>query len=258
MNLGGSNWAYLDSDGMNTPINILVLEEGATDSRLILLVKSVLGTSVRRIVRATSFESAAIKASRIPIDLFLLRENSHHPEGFFKLAEGVANPASSIIVSSNRDKAVEAFEYGALDFVLEPVKEARLDLAFQRFLEGPENRARASRLIPIKTHEGIVYLPKREILYVKGSGVYSELFLRDGTSCFYEKNLNKALHVLGSDFMRIHKSYIISRSDVAMMRRSKGSRYVVELYCGKRLPIGRTRIAAFQKELSTNTTSQRV
>lgn len=234
---------------MRTPINILALEDNPAESRLVSLVENVLGDSVRRIVKATSFESAAIKARRIPIDLFLLRENSHHPKRFFKLAEGVADPASSIIVSNNRDKAVEAFEYGALDFVLEPIRKERLALALRRFFDAQGSRAKAARMMPVKNHGGVVYLPKSEILYVKGSGAYSELFLRDGSSQLYEKNMDKALRVLGPNFIRIHKSYIVNLLDIAKMRRFQGGRYVVELFCGKQLPIGRSRMAAFRKGL---------
>src|SRR3546814_13063742 len=67
-------------------------------------------------------------------DVRLLDLNLHGRDGFDLLKRAVAGSFDTIVVSANTDRALEAFEYGVVDFVPKPFTEARLSQAFERRL----------------------------------------------------------------------------------------------------------------------------
>ncbi|WP_271785085.1 LytR/AlgR family response regulator transcription factor [Aquimarina algiphila] len=174
------------------------------------------------------------------IDLLCLDLNLNGENGFEMLKQAVAGSFQTIIISAYRERAIEAFEYGVLDFVPKPFTQERIDQAFHRIIN--EKSAHLStRYLAIKRKGGIYLIKTEDVLYIKGADVYAELVLKNGITALHNKTLESLVQILSSDFERIHKSYIVNMTEVKGISIEPGSKYSLELNSGEFLPIGRTK-----------------
>jgi DNA-binding LytR/AlgR family response regulator len=154
-----------------------------------------------------------------------------------------------VIVSANTDRALEAFQYGVLDFVPKPFTRERLAQALAR-VHGPVTRAgQAARNLAVKKAGRIELVPVDDVLYVQGAGNYSELVLADGRKELHDKTLERLEALLPEDFERTHKSYLVRLSAIKALHASEGSHYELELKNGTCLPVGRTRYKELRERL---------
>ncbi|MDC0710023.1 LytTR family DNA-binding domain-containing protein [Stigmatella sp. ncwal1] len=102
------------------------------------------------------------------------------------------------------------------------------------------------RTLAVRKSGGIALVPLETVAYIQGAGDYAELVLRDGRTELSEKSLERLEALLPPDFVRIHRSYLISWRDVACLWSLEGSRTAVELKDGTRLPVGRSRVKALK------------
>ncbi|MBK7227614.1 MAG: hypothetical protein IPH97_01775 [Ignavibacteriales bacterium] len=58
--------------------------------------------------------------------------NLNAKDGFELLKQVVSQSFHTIVISANINRAIEAFEYGVLDFIPKPYNIERLKAAFQR------------------------------------------------------------------------------------------------------------------------------
>ncbi|MFT5677052.1 MAG: two-component system response regulator LytT [Paraglaciecola sp.] len=84
------------------------------------------------------------------IDLLLLDLNLKNRDGFQLLQQSVAGAFHTIVVSANVHRAIEAFEYGVLDFVVKPFSKPRLAAVFARFNNTGSDSATSARYLSIK------------------------------------------------------------------------------------------------------------
>ena len=63
-----------------------------------------------------------------------------------------------------------------------------------------------------------------EIIYIKGEGSYSEIFMQDKTKHMVSRNLKNFEEILQKDkrFLRTHKSYIVNFDEVVSFNKSDG------------------------------------
>lgn len=124
-----------------------------------------------------------------------------------------------ILVTSQKDYAIQAFEYEVTDYLLKPV-------SFQRFLKAI-NRAAAnitqkyqsetnnhqqesSSTIFVKEKNQFSRLDKDEILFVEAYGDYVNIYTSNQKYTIHStmKNMEKKLD--DNNFMRVHRSYIVN------------------------------------------------
>jgi DNA-binding LytR/AlgR family response regulator len=116
-----------------------------------------------------------------------------------------------------------------------------LEQAFQRIVSNEKSSAGKIRFLAVKKRGGIDLIPLEDVLYIKGAGVYTELFLENGEKELHDKSLEKLEQLLSNSFERIHKSYLVKMTEANKIIISSGSKYELELTNGEVLPIGRTR-----------------
>src|SRR5690606_5318988 len=159
--------------------------------------------------------------------------------GFDLLSTAVSGSFHTIIISAYKDQAIAAFEYGVLDFVPKPFNRDRLEQAFNRAIVKEKTENDRTRVLAVKKRGSIQLIPVENLLFIKGAGVYAELFLKDGTKELHDKSLEKLEQLLSHSFERIHKSYLVKMSEAKKIVVSSGSKYVAELRNGERIPVGR-------------------
>jgi DNA-binding LytR/AlgR family response regulator len=143
-----------------------------------------------------------------------------------------ANPPALIFVTAHEDKAVAAFEVGALDYLLKPIREERLDEALRRVRAsrnaepGPSAEPRGDDVIPVELG-GVTRLVRCDTIgWVEADGDYARLHTSSGShlvriplSTLEERWQNRG-------FQRVHRSYLVALSMVTGLRTSSAATMV--------------------------------
>ncbi len=228
---------------------LLIEDEPLVAQRLERFCRDVLGDGLEKLHFAGSFDAAASWLAENTVDVALLDLNLEGRDGMELLRRSVASSFHTIIVSANTDRALEAFQYGVLDFVPKPFTRERLAQAFAR-VRGPVARAGpAARNLAVKKAGRIELVAVDSVLFVQGAGNYSELVLADGRRELHDKTLEKLEVLLPEDFVRTHKSYLVRASAIKALHAAEGSHHELELRNGLHLPVGRTRYKELREGL---------
>ncbi len=175
------------------------------------------------------------------IDLLFLDLNLHGRDGFDILRELTKESFHTIIVSAHTDKAIDAFEYGVLDFIGKPFTEARIKKALDRFEKGNTDNNRYLKYVAVRTRTGTEFIALNRINFIKAAGIYSELWLLDGSSRIYDKPMKQLLKLLPEQFVRIHKSFVVPLERITSIDKRKANTYNVVLQSGEKIPLSRNK-----------------
>jgi two-component system response regulator LytT len=222
---------------------ILVVEdEPLVARRLQRLTNEIAGDQLDNTFVAPSVATAEALLKETDIDLILLDLNLAGEDGFDLLKRFTAKAAHTIVVSAYVERALEAFEYGVLDFVPKPFTRARLEKALERLWGEARSAVPPTRQLSFETLKGVEVIALDDILFFKGADKYSEAVLGSGDTRFHGKPLNRLENILAPEFVRTHKSYLVHRRSITEVRSLEGSRYALQLKNGEQLPVGRTRV----------------
>lgn len=228
-------------------MKILVVEdETVVARRLLRMLAEILGDHASLTHRRTLDEAMDWLRGH-PVDALFLDLNLAGKNGFDILAEAVAGPQQTIVVSANTERAVEAFEYGVLDFVAKPFDAARLRLALDRLEMG--SPAAPPRYLAVRGARGIEMIVIDAIVLINGAGNYAEVVLGDGRRVLHDKSLDALTRLLPAQFQRAHRSHILNLNDVARLQSLPGSRYRAVLKNGDQVPVSRGRIKDLRQQL---------
>ncbi len=232
-------------------MKILIVEDEARIlKRLQRMIQEIFSGELDLLLTADSLESGLQKMKNASIDLLFLDLNLNGLDGFQILEEVVAESFHTIIVSAYKDRAIEAFEYGVLDFVPKPFDIDRLTKACKR-IKIDQKGADHLKFLSVKKAGKRQLIAIDEVLYIQGAGIYSEIYLRNGRKEIHNKSLDALGVLLPSYFERIHKSYLCSMKEADHLMVEPGSKYSLKLKDNKVLPIGRTRYKDISKKWFT-------
>ncbi len=230
-------------------MKILIIEdEPAIARRTQRLTQSILSEQIQHIHICHSVESGLAYLAEQEIDLLLLDLNLHGADGFSILEQMVAAPFHTIVISAYKEKAITAFEYGVLDFVPKPFNQNRLAKAFQRFQKPSSESSTETKFLSIQKKGRYQMMAIDNLLYIKGAGIYAELFFKDGSKEIHNKNLDKLSQLLPTYFDRIHKSYIINKQEIEEILVEPGSKYTLVLKGDIHVPISRSRYKSLREK----------
>lgn len=187
--------------------------------------------------------------SEQPVDLVLLDLNLNGRDGFELLQRCNAGAFYTIIVSAHTDQALQAFDYGVLDFVAKPFSQARLEKALTRVQDVQWRSDTPMNYLAVKSAGALQLIALAEVSYIRASGHYSELVLRDGQIKLHDKSIDKLNRLLPANFERIHRSYVVPLQLIERLLVDAGGKYGALLTNGVELPVGRSRYAALKEKL---------
>lgn len=223
-------------------LNILIVEDERVAARRIeRLVRDILGEKVTTIVLVETLNDAEIYLKKKQIDLLFLDLNLNGENGFELLKKVVSESFQTIVVSANIDRAIEAYEYGVLDFIPKPFDMNRMVKALERLELTSKDSQHSANVLVVKNHGRLQLIPIGKVHFIKGAGDYSEIHLHDGTNHLHSKSLEALGHLLPDNFVRIHKSYIADLKQITNLHIHGGGKYECELLDGTKLPVSRTR-----------------
>lgn len=231
-------------------MRILIIEDEARIAKRIeRMTRNYFEQNIATIVSCDSLQKGLAYIENHTIDILLLDLNLNGENGFEILQSMVAGSFHTIIVSAYTDKAIDAFTYGVLDFVPKPFDQARLSMAFRRITTNGKTPINTMKYLAIKKAGNTRLIEIKNVLYIKGAGIYSELYLQDGKQELHDKSMEMLEQLLPDSFERIHKSYLISLDQAEKIIIRPGSSYNLLLKNGEILPIGRSRYKELKRKM---------
>lgn len=218
---------------------LIVEDEARIAKRIERMLRNILQERILSLRVISDLQSALYHMDEYLIDLLFLDLNLQGKDGFEILKQVNAEAFHTIIISAHKDKAIEAFEYGVLDFIPKPFHQERIEQALER-LDSQSISNNSLKYLSIKTTGRIELFEIQNIHFIKGAGIYSEVHFEDGKQALHDKSLEKLSQLLPSNFVRIHKSYIVNLQEAQEIIVESGSKYQLILKDQTTLPIGRT------------------
>lgn len=154
-----------------------------------------------------------------------------------------------IFVTAYSEHALDAFEVHALDYLLKPVDDARLaqsveraaamleprqrelhGAALRRYVEADD--ARCAKYISVRSVGRIEQISVTDIMRIESAGNYVELRLA-GRTVLHRMALSCIERLLpSSQFLRVHRSSIVQRDQIASLETTGDGTYQLTLRCG--------------------------
>lgn len=186
------------------------------------------------------------------IDLIFLDINMPKVNGMAFL-KSFRDKQQVIITSAYSEYALESYEYEVSDYLIKPIRLDRLIKAVQRVERNIGHHSK-SYTINRNEEQNELYLKSghethkvciADILYLESDGNYVNYYTTKGEKIMVRSSMNCAMEQLNnSDFIQIHKRYIIAKSHMTSFQK-----YEVKVNEAK-LPIGSSFRLAFEKEMS--------
>jgi two-component system LytT family response regulator len=175
----------------------------------------------------------------------------------FEMLELLENPPVIIFTTAYDQYALKAFEVNAVDYLLKPYSQERFDEALTKAVNQLESKSlrkdkfkelSESNLQPndylerivVKDGTDISIIPLENIRYFEAQDDYvmihthQKKHLKQKTMRYLEEHLNP------KDFIRIHRSFIVSIKEIKKIELAEKDTYNVVLEDKKNLPLSRT------------------
>ena len=176
--------------------------------------------------------------------------------------QAAAPPPLIVFVTAYPQFAAHAFDTGAIDFLIKPVRSARLEMAVARVRDVLEKREAtrrlselASQLDALRAESRALSSPANEIWVhrraervrvdldtielVQAEGEYVRLFVGD-QSYLHRASVGSIVAQLDpARYMRVHRSYVVRLDLIAKIRRKMAGSYILALSDGREIPLGR-------------------
>jgi two-component system LytT family response regulator len=178
-------------------------------------------------------------------------------------------PPLIVFATAYSEHAVDAFEVHALDYLLKPLSDARLAQTVERIgamLGQRQREAYGAALrdyvdagagqaverparINVRSVGRIEQIRVDDILWIESAGNYVELHI-DGRTVLHRITLNRleALLVPG-EFLRVHRSAIVRRSQIARLETIGDGGYRLTLRCGAAVAVSERYLPALKSAM---------
>lgn len=155
------------------------------------------------------------------------------------------HPPQVIITTAYREYALEGFELDVVDYLLKPITFERFLKAVNKYFQvssgnepvvenSTNGNAVEDSFIYVKENKKVLKLFLCDILYIEGLSEYVKIYTAGKKIVTKASMANLEEKLTDCDFLRIHKSYIVSLRKIEAFTSS-----TVEI-AGKELPVGRS------------------
>jgi two-component system LytT family response regulator len=161
-----------------------------------------------------------------------------------------------IFATAHPQHAIEAFELGAVDYVLKPIEASRLGKAIERARAHVHRSATADTAadpydrVPVVTRDGIVLLDPPAISHAVFDGTLVTVHTTAGDSHLTDATLAD-LHARLPDggFDRVHRRVLLNLHEVSVLRPTSSGGFVAVTRGGAEVPISRQSARRMRKAL---------
>ncbi|MET8158471.1 LytTR family DNA-binding domain-containing protein [Sphaerisporangium sp. NPDC005289] len=143
-----------------------------------------------------------------------------------RLVGAFPSPPKLVFVTAHDDRAVQAFELEAVDYLLKPLRPDRVAEAVRRLEQaayGPcAAEAAEGDVIPVELSGRTSFVPQHAVAYAEASGDYVRLHTAEGTHLVRMSLAALERRWASSGFIRVHRSTLVSARHVTEMRFDEG------------------------------------
>ncbi|WBU38508.1 LytR/AlgR family response regulator transcription factor [Homoserinibacter sp. YIM 151385] len=203
---------------------------------------------VGRIRRAATAGEAAAALRAAPVDAAFLDIHMPGASGL-ELARALRQAGRSpalVFVTADEDRAIDAFELAATDYLLKPVREARLRTTIDRILAVAGSEPAEDEVVAVLASGAVRRVRRRDIRFVQAQGDYARLHTADGSHLLRATIGELAERWEAAGFVRIHRGFLVARSAVAELRLGRQPAVLVD---GLELPVSRRLLPAVRERL---------
>jgi DNA-binding LytR/AlgR family response regulator len=185
--------------------------------------------SFENALKAYAFlESNAINLMFLDIEMPLLKGND-----FLKKLK---NPPKVIFTTAYREYALEGYELNVIDYLLKPITFDRFFVSIEKFKQlqiqkTPENSTNEDHIFVSSGSKNIKIIFDH-ILFVESLKDYITIHLENGKSHHLKQNISAFEKVLDSNFVRIHRSYIIQAKKLTAYSKNEVEINAIEIPIG--------------------------
>jgi two-component system LytT family response regulator len=205
---------------------------------------------------ASNLSDAFKKLDAINTDLLFLDADLPDKNGFDILKRNNIN--THIIITADNEFTLRAFEKIAVDYLLKPINEHRLDRAIKKAEKLFKQNDKVIQK-PILDTDNKVFIQDRkkcnlikvgDIRYVETYGNYCYVHFKN-SKVLLNKSLNYIAKRLSPEtFFRVNRQYIININYIKDIFIWNNESYRVELTCSKRIDFSRRKTKKFIQKMS--------
>lgn len=176
------------------------------------------------------------------VDLIFLDLNMPKISGFDFL-KTLSNPPKVIVTTAYKEFALEGYELNIVDYLLKPISFERFIKAINKLDSFGANTTNSPQVLSnVKEDESSIFLRSnksyfqvelKSILFIESTGNYCKVVTLDNELVIREK-ISNLINSLPSDkFFQVHKSFIVSKSQIYSI---EGNRIFIKNF---EVPIGK-------------------
>jgi DNA-binding LytR/AlgR family response regulator len=152
------------------------------------------------------------------IDLMFLDIEMPELSGL-QLIKSLEKPPLTILATSKKEYAIEAFEHNVVDYLVKPIVIERFFKAVTKAREIFEGSKQVVDLsnkdyIYIKTNSALIKINTKEILWVEASGDYITINASEKKYVIHSKMKTIESKLSPEKFVRVHRSFIVSIDNI--------------------------------------------
>ncbi|HEC16822.1 MAG TPA: response regulator transcription factor [Sedimenticola sp.] len=228
---------------------LIVDDEALARARLRTLMEEI-GPPYEVVGEAGAGEEALRKCAALGVDLVLMDISMPGMDGLTAAARlaDTETPPAVIFTTAYGDHALEAFEDGAVDYLLKPIRVERLRKALEKarslnraqiqMLEEQEKKE-SGNYVCANVRGGIQRIPIDEIIYFLADQKYVCARHKDG-EVLLEESLRSLEERFGQRFLRIHRNALVSRNCLIGLEKGRDGQNNVRLRgASERLQVSR-------------------
>ena len=218
---------------------IIIEDEKLAREVLISLLEQFFGNKINILGEASNVKQGISLIQKYQPQLVFLDIQLRGVTGF-DLFNHFEEPRSFEVVftTAHKEHAIKAIRSGAFDYILKPIAiddlsdmlnklEIHLNTKMKETSkampsEVVENISKQTSKLVIPTQNGYSLENKELIIYCEGMGNYTKIYLTTGKEMTMAKTLKTIELLLGDNFCRIHKSYLVNINHILRYSRSNG------------------------------------
>lgn len=218
---------------------IIIEDEKLAREVLISLLEQFFGNKINILGEASNVKQGISLIQKYQPQLVFLDIQLRGVTGF-DLFNHFEEPRSFEVVftTAHKEHAIKAIRSGAFDYILKPIAINDLSDMLNRLevhlnskitdtdkampSAEVENTTKQTGKLVIPTPNGYSLENKDLIIYCEGMGNYTKIYLTTGKEMTMSKTLKTIELLLGDNFCRIHKSYLVNNNHILRYSRSNG------------------------------------
>jgi DNA-binding LytR/AlgR family response regulator len=182
------------------------------------MAREILGTYIAKtpnldlIASCKSATEAILFLQENEVDVFFLDINMPEITGL-SLAKIINQKAQIIFTTAYREYAIDGFNLNVVDYLLKPI-------SFDRFLQAVQKVAQSEIIenntdfMFVRSDRKMVKIDFNSVLYIESLSDYVKIFTSEKTIVIRETITSLEEKLPAKKFIRIHRSFIISRQNI--------------------------------------------